>query len=206
MIALSGSHRSGKTTLGREFAKKYNWKFVETSVSSIFKELGHDPAENFDFKTRITIQEQVLIRLNKLYREIQGNNVIVDRSPLDLLAYTMAEAIGDKVLPEDQARFERYTADCFYSTNRWFSSLLIVQPGIPLIPEEGKAALNGAYIEHLNSLLLGLTVDGRLKTPHYFIPKTRTDLEERIASVDFCRKRTFELAIVAGKVEGAVIH
>jgi hypothetical protein len=34
--------------------------------------------------------------------------------------------------------------------------VMIVQPGIPIVPAPGKASLNTAYIEHLNLLALGL--------------------------------------------------
>ena len=133
--------------------------------------------------------------MDRFYRENQGNSVITDRTPLDMLAYTMAEAIGEKVSTADQQRFKNYTNDCFNVTNRWFSAIIVVQPGITLVPEEGKAALNDAYIEHLNSLIIGLCCDERLKVPHFYIPRWRTTLEDRISSVDFATKHCLELAM-----------
>lgn len=206
-VALCGAHRVGKSTLAREYAKKHGWKFAETSVSAIFRELGHDPAESFDFRTRLTIQEQILIRLNKFYRDTQGNSVITDRSPIDMLAYTMAEAIGEAVSPADQKRFKAYANSCFEVTNKWFSSILVVQPGITLVYEEGKAALNEAYIEHLNSLIIGLCNDERLNVPHFYIPRSRTDMQERIKSVDVANQRGLERAMLqASQMESRSFH
>lgn len=206
-FGLAGAHRTGKTTLAREYAKKHGWKFAETSVSAIFKELGVDPQDKFDFTTRLSIQETILSRLQEFYRANAGNNVITDRTPIDMMAYTMAEAIGDQVSPTDQARFAKYVSDCFEATNRWFSCILVVQPGIPIIMQEGKAAPNPAYMSHLNALIIGLCCDERLKMPHYYIPKWRTELKDRIVSIDGARARNVESLMVERKnVEKIDLH
>ncbi len=184
MIGLSGAHRTGKTTLAKALALKCGVKFVETSASSVFAELGLDPAKTYDFSTRLTVQEAILDRFDKIYGENVVHDCICDRTPLDLLGYTLAEAIGNVVTPEDQARLNKYVERCFDVANKRFSTFIIVQPGIPLIEEEGKAALNSAYIEHLNSLILGLSVDERLKATHFYLPRRLTDLQDRIAAVE----------------------
>lgn len=207
MIGLAGAHRVGKTTLAKAYAEKHGWTFAESSVTSIFKSLGHDPAEKFDFQTRLTIQEQILIRMNRFYREVEGANVITDRTPLDMLMYTMAEAVGDAVHPEDQARFKRYVHDCYEVTNRWFSSVLVVQPGIALVAEEGKAVLNEPYIEHLNSLVIGISCDERLKVPHFYIPRDRIELERRLSSVERTVDQSLEAVIrQANTMPSSLMH
>lgn len=207
MIGLAGGHRTGKTTLAKNYAEKHGWKFAQTSVSGIFKELGHDPAEKFDFQTRLTIQEQILIRLNRFYQQCEGTSVITDRTPIDMLAYTMAEAIGDSVQPQDQARFRKYAEDCFNVTNRWFSEIIVVQPGIALVQEEGKAAVNEAYIEHLNSLIIGLCCDPRLKVSHFYIPRERLELDRRIESVEAAKTRSLERVLSqVGQMDSRLFH
>lgn len=206
MLGLSGAHRTGKSTLAKEFAAKHNWKFTPTSVSKIFADLGHSPSEKFDFETRLTIQEQVLIRLNRFYSENQGSNVITDRTPIDLMAYTLAEAVGDSVHESLIPRLKRYIEDCYATTNRHFGSIVLVQPGIPLVSEDGKAVANEAYIEHLNTLIIGLCVDGRLKVPHFYIPRNRLDMSERIASLNFAQQRAFDNVVLARNSESCVLH
>lgn len=207
MLGLCGGHRVGKSTLAKEYAKKHNWTFLETSVSSVFEKLGHKPNEKFDFETRLTIQEQILIHLARLYREGEGYNVITDRTPIDMLAYTMSEAVGDVVKPELQPRLTSYVNKCFELTNNHFAGILVVQPGIPLVVEEGKAAINAAYIDHLNALVIGLCSDERMKTPHYYIPKARTDMEERLKCVSVANQRTFDLAAMQiGQLDRASFH
>jgi len=185
LIGLCGAHRTGKTSLAKAYAKKHGIAFMETSVSAIFKELGLDPAASFDFKTRLDIQEVILERLDAMYSMVAPVSfAIVDRTPIDMLGYTMAEAIGHTVGGADQARFAKYAERCFEVTNRRFSTLVLVQPGIPLIEEEGKAAINQAYIEHLNSLMLGLTVDERIKCSHFYILRALTDMDDRITALE----------------------
>lgn len=186
MIGLAGAHRVGKTSLARAFAEKHGLEFVETSASAIFSEMRLDPAATYDFSTRLTVQEEILKRFDALYASHIGTDLaITDRTPLDMLAYTMAEAIGDTVMAEDQKRFKRYAQACFDVTNKRFGVLLVVQPGIEIVPAKGKAAANAAYIEHLSSLILGLSVDERVKAAHFYIPRYMVDMDERIGALEF---------------------
>lgn len=210
MIGLCGAHRTGKTTLARAYAKKHGIQFLETSVSAIFKELGVDPAGTFDFKTRLDIQEVILKRLDAAYGSVPPNQqAITDRTPIDLLGYTMAEAIGEAVSVENQERFKRYVNNCFEVLNRRFSVVLLVQPGIPIVAEQGKAAANAAYIEHLNSLMFGLSVDERVACGHYFLRRSITDPDERLAVLERAvgkRQYAFQEQVREYQLEGGLLH
>jgi len=194
VIALSGSHRCGKTTLARAYAQKHGLTFVETSGSAVFRELGLDPAKTYDFSTRLTVQERILDVFDEAYSKHVADDSITDRCPIDMLAYTLAEAIGESVGSSDQERLQRYIWNCFAVMNKRFSTIIVVQPGINLVVEEGKAALNNAYIEHLNSLILGLSVDERMKVPHFYLPRYMTNLPERLNAVEFAVGRVRERA------------
>lgn len=191
-VGLCGGHRTGKTTLARAFAEKRGIPFVETSVSAIWRELGYDPAVTYDFETRLTVQEEILKRVDTAYGKHAGLEFITDRTPLDMAAYTLADAIGDRVPENCQERLAKYVNACFDVTNRRFGIVLLVQPGIKLVHEEGKAAVNAGYIEHLNSLILGLTVDERLTCQHFYIPRPVVDLERRLGALENCVDRSKE--------------
>lgn len=190
MIGLCGAHRTGKTSLARAVAEKHeDVLFLETPVSGICKELGFDPARTHDFKTRLEVQGEILKRVDAIYAKHAGERAITDRTPLDMIAYTMADAIGDRVAQEDQQRFASYVQQCIDVTNKRFGVLIVVQPGIPLVPAEGKAALNAAYIEHLSAIILGLSVDERVKPLHFYLPRSMTDMVERVGAVEFAMGR-----------------
>lgn len=205
MIGLCGAHRTGKTTLARVFAEKHGLAFVETSASAVFKEMGYDPAHTYDFKTRLTVQEEILRRFDVLYAgHPAADSAITDRTPLDMLAYTLAEVDGLRLDVEDEARLRRYIDACIAVTNKRFSVLLVVQPGIEVVSAEGKASLSNGYIEHLNTLILGLTVDERIKAAHFYLPRMMLDLEDRVAAVEYALNRTRKRAEI--ERDGATAH
>jgi hypothetical protein len=136
-----------------------------------------------------------LKRVDAIYACVPvGVQAVTDRTPLDMLGYTMAEAIGDNVSEEDQARFAKYAQDCFDVTNKRFANVLLVQPGITIVPQKGKAVANAAYMEHLNSLILGLTVDPRLQCGHYYIPRSFVSIEERVSAMEGALRRSEYMA------------
>jgi hypothetical protein len=58
-----------------------------------------------------------------------------------------------------------------------------VKSGIALVDDPTKAPIGYGYIEHISQIIMGLTVDERIKAFHYYIPTRITDLEERIMCV-----------------------
>ena len=142
-----------------ELANLKGAQFVRTRVSEVFKESGLHPAQPMDFATRLTVQFRILDACESDW-QAAGENFITDRTPMDLMAYTFGDIQGDTQV--NDAEFDHYVERCFEAANRFFDTLVIIQPGIPLTEAEGKAALNKAYIEHINSLIIGLCHDERL--------------------------------------------
>lgn len=207
MIGLCGSHRCGKTTLAKAYAKKCNIPFVETKVSDIFKELGIDPSKLNRIEERIGIQIEILERTCKLYGDANVlGGFISDRTPLDMLAYTLAD-IGNELLSKEvEVLVARYTQDCIDATNNYFATLLLVQPGIPIVEAEGKAASSPAFMEHLNTILLGLMVDERVMPNHYYIPRGITDPNQRLLALECAVEKSLGGAIVEYEREGVLTH
>lgn len=179
-IGLCGSHRTGKTTLAREIAAQTGKEFIQTSTSEVFAENGLNPSDPMDFVTRIWIQDKVVSAAEAIWSKASGP-FVTDRTPLDMIAYTMADIQGKTEV--DFVSFERYLDHCFVVTDRFFSELVVIQPGIPLIHEAGKAAMNSAYIEHLNTLILGLCADERFNCPARILRREVLDLNQRVTEV-----------------------
>ena len=176
-IGLCGGHRTGKTTLAEAVAQRAGMPFVKTSTSEVFKGHALDPSKPMDFKQRLWIQNRILDTANELWHAEQ-RQFITDRTPLDMAAYTLADVQGATEV--NFLELEGYLARCFEATNRLFRVLVLIQPGIPLMHEAGKAALNEGYLEHLNYLILGLCNDDRIKSRFIFISRNVTALEDRI--------------------------
>ncbi len=179
-IGLCGSHRTGKTTLGDAISQRTGIPFVKTGTSEIFKECGLDPSKAIDFAKRLWIQQKILDAAEKVWYAEQ-RQFITDRTPLDMAAYTLADIQGSTGV--DFAELEGYLGRCFEVTNQFFKLLVLIQPGIPLVHEEGKAALNEGYLEHLNYLILGLCNDHRIRTAFLCLPRDVKGVEDRVDAI-----------------------
>jgi len=179
-LGLCGAHRTGKTTLAIALADRLNIPFVRTTTSQVFAHLGLDPAEPMDFQTRLFVQNHVLNAAEQVWQN-SATPFISDRTPIDMIAYTLGDIQGKTEV--DFELLNQYIGRCFTSTNQFFQNLAIIQPGIPLVYEEGKAALNAAYIEHINVLVLGFCSDRRLTANVFCNARDAIDLEIRILNI-----------------------
>lgn len=181
-FGLSGAQRLGKTTLAKAYAEQHDVKFVATSASATFERLGLDPKRDYPFDVRLRIQQEILRDCNRLY-EKSGVRFITDRTPIDFLGYTLADVTRENVPYALAPELARYIEDCYACANHHFTTIVLVQPGIKLIDEPGKAPANPSYIEHLSALMLGLMANGMLECDHFQIPRACTDLNQRVAAV-----------------------
>ncbi|PZV00021.1 MAG: AAA family ATPase [Pseudanabaena sp.] len=179
-LGLCGAHRTGKTTLANALASQLNIPFVRTTTSQVFAQLGLDPAEPMDFKTRLFVQNHVLDAAEQIWQS-SASPFISDRTPIDMIAYTLGDIQGKTDV--NFVLLSQYIDRCFASTNQFFQHLAIIQPGIPLVYEEGKAALNAAYIEHINVLVIGLCGDHRLTANVFCNARDAISLDLRIRNI-----------------------
>lgn len=179
-LGLCGAHRTGKTTLAIALADRLNIPFIRTTTSQVFAKLGLDPAEPMDFKTRLFVQHHVLEAAEQVWQN-SSSSFVSDRTPIDMIAYTLGDIQGKTEVDFDL--LNQYIDRCFASANQFFQNLAIVQPGIPLVYEEGKAALNASYIEHINVLVIGLCNDLRLKPKVFCNHRQAINLDLRIQNI-----------------------
>jgi hypothetical protein len=181
---LCGAHRTGKTTLAKAVADEFKIEFVETSVSDVWKKLGISLKDPLPFDVRMDAQEQILQAAIERW-ESSRVIFIADRTPLDMMAYTMADINGSTELTKDQNnRFLDYMNDCYDATEKYFTVLVVVQPGIEIVEDETKVtALSSLpYMEHLNSLITGFIMHTE-GVAGFALPRYCTDMSERIAFV-----------------------
>jgi nicotinamide riboside kinase len=174
-IGICGAHRCGKTTLAQNLAQHLNIKFAQTNVSSVFAKHNMHAAQTMDFATRLWIQTEILHSVQQAWHK---QNFVTDRTSIDFMAYLLAEVQSNTQI--ELNKLQNYMQQCFAVANQNFESILVVQPGIALVYEDGKAAMNQAYIEHLNTLILGLVHDERLTTTVKVMPRELIDFNARI--------------------------
>jgi predicted ATPase len=187
MLGLNGAHRTGKSTLAREYAKRHDILYVETSATEVFKQLGLDPRKTYEIDQRLMIQEAVLTTLTRQYREARKKSrmFIADRTPLDMASYMLGDVTGKAVPGEGMAKLVNdYVQRCIEATMEHFAVVVLIQPGIPIVDAPGKAAPCLAYMEHLNLLQRGLMGDERFQCQRFILPRTTLDLEKRLGALD----------------------
>ncbi len=182
LIGLMGAHRTGKSTLMRAFAEEHDMPYYETKTTEVWKRLDINPKSQLSFDERLTVQNHILDALIDTYDKALSEHyssdlILVDRTPLDALAYLMAE-VGNQ--PVNQLAYGAYRARCNLAMHKYFGGLLLVQPGIALLDAEGKGTLSPAYIEHLNAIMIGLLTNC-IAVPHRMIMSSNVlELNDRM--------------------------
>lgn len=182
MIGLIGVHGTGKTTLAKEVADKLGYHFCQTSTSDVYKRLGKDPAVRMTFDERLEVQYEILNELRVEWQSYAGENAITDRTPIDLMAYTLADVDSYDTLTQDQeAKLSYYLGSCLGTYVKFFDKLAVLPNQRFGLEETDKlrANLSRGYSFKLDALLRGiLSVNGI-----EFTSIRSLDLAERVEEI-----------------------
>ena len=188
-IGLCGAHRTGKTTLAIALSKELETPFIQIGTSKIFSDHNLDAAKPMDFRTRIYIQRIILDHAEKIWSEA-NESFICDRTPIDMMAYTLAEVQGKTLDEELECELADYLSDCQEVTEKYFSYLFLIPPAIPIIDEDGKASPSRGYIEHIHRLCVGFFHGSDRLQAGCRLARSLTDLDKRVKFVaDFVAAR-----------------
>ena len=191
MIGLTGSHRTGKTTLAKQIEEELGIEYVTLSVSDVIREsTGVECSQISSMDQRLKAQRRLVEACDKTFLRRKGM-FISDRTPIDVAAYTMGDACQDMTAAQQKEMLE-IIDDCVDITNSSFQTLLLVQPGIPFIEEPGKPKMNMAYQELIHSLCLGLLSDQRTTVEWWFVNRNCTDQTKRMDAFKSILDTAFE--------------
>ena len=155
VYAFSGAHRSGKTTLAKAVAEDLGVMFHETKTGEVLKAAGIDIVANMTIGERMVAQEYLLDHHVKTI-EALPRPLIVDRCPIDMMAYTLAE-IGMHTLtdPELDKRINDYVGKCLAATNMHYMMAVVTRPLPFYVVEEGKPPPSKTYQWHIQTIIEG---------------------------------------------------
>lgn len=182
-VGLAGAHRVGKTTLAKDIG---TLPYLKTDVAGIFASRGIAPTSKLSFVERMDIQWRLLEHLRQRYET--KASFVTDRTPLDLIAYTLAEVtdeVAESMTIEQVNDLTSYIDECLITLLE-FDRIFVVRPGIPVVEADCKGSTNPLFIAKIDSLIAGfadrVTRIGLVR----FVPFSVTGRLER---VDFVTNR-----------------
>lgn len=188
-IALTGAHRTGKSTLARLFADVNGVDMVASSVSGIA--LRYDFDMDSDRRDEPAYREMQEVILNTMEKSFRGKtDFISDRCPLDAAAYMLADMQANTGSPMFQEGVLQYIDRAIRLTDELFDTVILVPPGISFEPMDGKPGSNLAYQEHHHLLVRGLM--DQLTIPNGFIARDNLKLDDRLDALNLWRDRVDE--------------
>ena len=185
-IGIIGAHRTGKSTIAQEVANELAIPYVDASVGSdfVWKNSGYQYHDRVTFLERLEIQEALLEGIGqKLYAHQNQPNWVIDRSPIDILAYLMV-SLDDTCTRLVDGRVKQFREQCIELTEEYYSQLVIVQPEIEYDEVRGKAGKvfkTAAMQDALTDIITGVCL--RQVDVEFFILPTNLTPGNRIKYV-----------------------
>jgi hypothetical protein len=158
LYGVIGAHRSGKTSTAKAVADTLGIEFLDSSFN-VAREYGFDPVAPMSLEMRLDMQEKVLGHHLAAISEA-GRPLITDRTPLDFLAYTLAEFGMNSDMrcqPETLERAARYAQACLDLTAGNYDMLFVLEP-LPVYEVDTTKATpveNPALQRHIDTLIQG---------------------------------------------------
>lgn len=164
IYGIAGSSGSGKSTLAHQAAQSLDLTLVETSITGMGRVAGFDVVAPMGLRERIALQRSLFDQFEALLRTIKGP-AILDRTPLDLVMYLMAELdmhSGAEMTQADMVWAADYIRRCQALTEMYFDHVFVTTP-LPVyatIKEGGvRPPVNPAYQAHCHLILMGTLFD-----------------------------------------------
>ena len=174
LIGICGVHRSGKTTLAKKFVEKNpDWTFIPHETQKL---AGKSLVTSMSLQERLELQLDITEKHKEfiLKAKSEDKNVIVDRTPLDILTYLLCE-FGMKSDVSLSNKVMDCIEDNFHFLNIHFNEIFLINPLLTYKEEEGKPDKNLAYQHHFHFCLKGLFVDSRVNIKKRTIPQLEID-------------------------------
>jgi hypothetical protein len=156
MFGLCGTHRSGKTTLAKDLAEAMKIPYIDASTTAIMSEIGFNPVgPTAPIQERIEAQEYLLDGYLKLI-EKAPRPFIIDRVPLDMAGYMLAEITMHNSTQEQGERVQNYVNRCVFETRTRFGAVLCVRPLHVYEKVDKSPPPNPAYQSEVSFLIEGI--------------------------------------------------
>lgn len=154
-IALTGAHRTGKTTLAKQISKEFGLPYWPSDVTGMMNSLGYKFEEDQPLAKRLEMQQDIFdLYVDRLNNEAPAYGFITDRSPIDFASYLLSEAgaSSDPNLSNSIKTFVVYAMVCANN----FDMLVLTDILPTYVEEKNKPKPNIAYQMQIQVLIRGL--------------------------------------------------
>lgn len=194
IIGLVGAHRVGKSYLRDHLTTVLGAKYFDFSISKEQRYLGYNSGnQSYKPHERRHIQAHLLKQMTRYLRhavhpiisigrvdEHKHHLVIADRTPIDLIGYALVNLVNDPWKDSKQWQAD-YIKECIEVTNIYFRKLVLIQPGIPFIPDDKSGPIE--MVDDLNAIYTSMFLRPELEVDRRIMPETMTDITERMKYV-----------------------
>lgn len=163
--------------------------YVNAHVSATNIWTTISPSDNMTFGERIQVQEFLLDEMEALLgRTSSMNGFIIDRTPIDILAYLLTNIDGTTSSIFD-SRGQSFINRCIDLSAKNFTHFVVVSPGIPFVTDVGKSGKvynSGMYQESLTNVIIGAyyryfeRLRSLIRKTLILVPESVTDLTARV--------------------------
>ncbi|EPM5298225.1 AAA family ATPase, partial [Cronobacter sakazakii] len=155
-IGITGAQGSGKTTLAKFIDRHYGIPYVDAGVGKLMSELGVKVGEQLPLYERLQVQMEIAKHIELITRGMEG--FVIDRTPLDVVAYTLdlAGQTNEERCIELALEIERF---CHRAAVSNFNAIVGLRPGVALSNADRsraqRASLDRLYVARIDALMCG---------------------------------------------------
>jgi predicted ATPase len=167
IYGLIGASGSGKTTLAHQAAEAMNLAFLPTSITKSAERHGFNAVGELSLHDRINLQHHLLDDMVELITKAD-RPAILDRTPVDMIAYMLCEVdmhSHKRVSDKDLERVESYVDACLETTSTYFAHVFFLNRlDFVVYDDKPRPPVNPGYSLHTEIVMRGALalLDGKV--------------------------------------------
>jgi nicotinamide riboside kinase len=167
IYGLCGPSGNGKSTLAKLIAESLDIAYLPVSISETARAHGYDSVGALDLTQRFDLQTKLLLAHEAMLSAAK-RPAILDRTPIDLIAYMMCEVdmhSHETMTPKLAKAIEQYVEGCLALTRAHYDMIFVLGKLSTYEEDPKRPATNPAYHRHTDLVMKGAVMDLRGEVP-----------------------------------------